>query len=85
MTDKTDGKKYEPYDDSYFTMTRKQLDRLERLSLWYGYPYDAPFFGMELVDGHTNPCAEHLKKDWEEKHGPMPPITIIEDSDSTGL
>ena len=82
MIEKSEEKKYEPYDDSYFTMTREQLDRLEYLSLWYGFPYEAPFFGMRLVDGKTNPLAKTQKKEWEEKHGPMPPITIIENPQS---
>lgn len=78
MAEKTEEKKYEPYDNFYFTLTRKQLDKIEFLSLWYGFPYDAPFFGMSLVDGYTNPCAKNMKKAWEEKHGPMPPVKIIE-------
>ncbi len=79
MADNSEDKKYEPYDDQYFTMTRGQLNRIIFASLWCGYPYEAPFFGFCLEDGHTHHYANRMKKRWEEKHGPMPPITIIED------
>ncbi len=78
MAEKIEEKQYEPYDDRYFTMTRKQLEQIDFLSLWYGYPYEAPFFGFRLEDGHTHHYADLDKKEWEEKHGPMPPITIID-------
>ncbi len=79
MTEFSDEKRYEPYDEQYFTMTRELLTKIEFLSLWFGFPYEAPFFGMCLEDGHTNPLAENMKKAWEAKNGPMPPITILED------
>lgn len=79
MTEKIEEKEYEPYDDRYFTMTREQLTRIEFASLWSGFPYEAPFFGYGLVDGHPHPFAESQLKEWEKKHGPLPPITIIED------
>lgn len=78
MIEKTEEKIYEPYEEGYFNMTKEQLSKIEFLSLWYGYPYQAPFFGFCLKDGHTHPYAENLKKEWEEKHGPMPSITIID-------
>lgn len=78
MTKKAEEKKCELYDNKYFTMTKEQLSKIEFLSLWYGYPYEAPFFGFCLVDGQTNPYAEDLKKIWEAKYGPMPPVTIID-------
>lgn len=79
MAENIEETKYEPYDDTYFTLTRSQLKSLEFMSLFSGYPYEAPFFGYGLVDGKPHPYASHQLKEWEEKHGPLPPITIIED------
>lgn len=81
MAENTEEKKYEPYDDRYFTLTRKQLDQMDRVSIFYGFPYEAPFFGYPLVDGDTHPYGRSLRKEWEAKHGPMPPVTIIEDEE----
>ncbi len=67
-------KQYESPELKYLNLTKEELERIDFLSLWYGYPYEAPFFGFRLVDGHTHPYAEEMKKEWEENHGPMPPI-----------
>ncbi len=63
----------------YFRMTRRQYESLVMESVFYGFPYEAPFFGLCLVDGKTNPIADDRVAEWEKKHGPMPPITIIDD------
>ncbi len=76
----TEEKKFEPYDDMYFNLTKEELERIDSLSLWCGYPYEAPFFGFCLKDGHTHPYAEKKKKEWEEKHGPMPPVLCESES-----
>lgn len=79
MTDSSDVSKYEPYDDSYFKMTRSQLKSMELMSVFHGFPYEAPFFGFMLVDDKPHPYAKTQIEEWEKKHGPLPAITIIED------